>query len=82
MLPQSQVHYQLPASADLYVHRSGRTARAAEDGIAVAMVTPADSRRYDALLKALGRPAPPEFPVVSFLLPLAAFCLDTPAASR
>lgn len=60
-----QVHYQLPASADLYVHRSGRTARAASDGVAVALVTPSESRRWDALQTALDRPAVPEFPVVS-----------------
>jgi hypothetical protein len=121
----AQVHYQVPASADLYVHRSGRTARAAADGIAVcvpcpvtvlklhcrhaacnelpclctlghrmpgrpqplkpfcscksrgikipacfapppqvALVTPGDSKRFDALQTALSRPAPPEFPVV------------------
>ena len=34
------VHYQLPASVDIYVHRSGRTARAEEEGIAIALVTP------------------------------------------
>ena len=60
------MHYQVPASADLYVHRSGRTARAAQDGVAVTLVTPTESRRWDALQTALQRPAAavPEFPVV------------------
>lgn len=31
----------------------------------VALVTPSDSKRFDALQTALSRPAPPEFPVVS-----------------
>ena len=47
------------------MHRSGRTARAAADGIAIALVTPGDARRYDALLKALDQQQPPEFPVVT-----------------
>ncbi len=34
------VHYQLPASVDVYVHRSGRTARADAEGISIALVTP------------------------------------------
>ena len=45
------VHYQVPASADVYVHRSGRTARAGEEGLAVALVAPKDQDRYRALLQ-------------------------------
>lgn len=45
------VHYQIPASADVYVHRSGRTARAAQDGLAVALVTPREAPRFAALLR-------------------------------
>lgn len=62
-----QVHYDIPASADLYVHRSGRTARAAQDGVAVALITPDDSRTWDRLQATLDRPSGtvPEFPVVS-----------------
>ena len=61
-----QVHYDIPASADLYVHRSGRTARAAQGGVAVALVTPEQSRTWDRLLAALGHPpaSVPPFPVV------------------
>ena len=43
------VHYQIPATVDVYVHRSGRTARANEDGLAVALVTPREAARYIAL---------------------------------
>lgn len=40
------VHYQLPRSAEVYVHRSGRTARAAAAGLAVALIEPADLKSY------------------------------------
>jgi ATP-dependent RNA helicase DDX24/MAK5 len=59
------VHYQLPASVDVYVHRSGRTGRAASEGVAIALVTPKEAGRHQALLKALGKDRePPEFPTV------------------
>ena len=45
------VHYQIPASADVYVHRCGRTARAASDGLSVALVTSKESTRFRALMK-------------------------------
>ncbi|PSC76969.1 DEAD-box ATP-dependent RNA helicase 13 [Micractinium conductrix] len=63
------VHYQLPASVDIYVHRSGRTARAEEEGIAIALVTPKESPRFQALLKAMKREEPPQFPLDTSLLP-------------
>ena len=52
------VHYQVPASADVYVHRSGRTARAGAEGIAVALVAPKDQDRYRALLQVRAGAAP------------------------
>lgn len=63
------VHYQLPASLDTYVHRSGRTARGSAEGLALALVTPKDQARYLALYRALGRSVPPEFPIDLSLLP-------------
>jgi ATP-dependent RNA helicase DDX24/MAK5 len=58
------IHYQVPASAELYVHRSGRTARAAADGLAVTLVTPGERTRYSALCRALGHPQGlPPFPL-------------------
>jgi len=62
------VHYQLPASLDVYVHRSGRTARADKDGIAIALVTPKEDARYRALLRTLGREEPPSFPLDASLM--------------
>ena len=45
------IHYQLPAAADVYVHRCGRTARASAEGISVALVTPKEQARFSALCK-------------------------------
>ena len=58
------IHYQIPPSADVYVHRAGRTARAEEEGLSVALVTPKESARFRALMGALGRPPPKDYPVV------------------
>lgn len=52
------VHFQLPRSADAYVHRSGRTARAGHHGIAVALVEPNEQRLLAALWRALQRADP------------------------
>jgi ATP-dependent RNA helicase DDX24/MAK5 len=58
------IHYQVPPSVELYVHRSGRTARAQADGLAVMLVTPGERSRYAQLCKALGQPTGlPPFPV-------------------
>jgi len=48
------VHYQLPRSAEVYVHRSGRTARAALSGLSVALVEPADQKAYRRLCFEMG----------------------------
>jgi superfamily II DNA/RNA helicase len=32
------VHYNVPPSVDAYVHRSGRTARAAADGVSLCLI--------------------------------------------
>lgn len=45
------VHYQLPAAADVYVHRCGRTGRAAAEGISVALVVSKEVARFTALWK-------------------------------
>ena len=63
------IHYQLPASADVYVHRSGRTARGQAEGISIALVGPKEQTRFQALWQALERDAPPEFPVDTLLMP-------------
>lgn len=40
------VHYQLPRTADLYVHRSGRTARASAEGVSVMLCSPQEVPVY------------------------------------
>lgn len=49
------VHYQLPRSADAYVHRNGRTARARATGFALALCAPEERRMLRTLMGALGR---------------------------
>jgi superfamily II DNA/RNA helicase len=48
------VHFDLPATAKDYVHRSGRTGRAGSDGVVVTFVTPADREPVRVLQKAIG----------------------------
>jgi len=40
------VHFQLPRSAETYVHRSGRTARGDAAGMSVALIEPSDQKTY------------------------------------
>jgi ATP-dependent RNA helicase DDX24/MAK5 len=49
------VHYQLPRSADTYVHRSGRTARAGSSGVSLALVEPKEKSHWAQLCRALKR---------------------------
>jgi len=44
-------NYDVPHTADDYVHRIGRTGRAGRSGEAYMIVTPADDRSYDKVLK-------------------------------
>lgn len=50
------IHYQLPRSADIYVHRSGRTARAEREGISIALCSPEEQRLYKNLCSSLKKP--------------------------
>ncbi|KAJ6470650.1 ATP-dependent RNA helicase [Mycena vitilis] len=49
------IHYQIPRSADAYVHRNGRTARAMCKGFSMLMCSPDERRVVRALLGSLGR---------------------------
>ncbi|EKM58046.1 uncharacterized protein PHACADRAFT_182435 [Phanerochaete carnosa HHB-10118-sp] len=49
------VHYQIPRTADVYVHRNGRTARAMRGGFSLLMIAPDERRIVRALLGSLGR---------------------------
>lgn len=62
------VQYQLPPTADTYIHRAGRTARAGAEGVCVSLVVPGEAARFAALHTALDRPAPRAFPVDSAVM--------------
>ncbi|RPD75560.1 DEAD-domain-containing protein [Lentinus tigrinus ALCF2SS1-7] len=49
------VHYQVPRTADTYVHRNGRTARAMRRGFSLLMCAPDERRVVRALMHSLGR---------------------------
>jgi ATP-dependent RNA helicase DDX24/MAK5 len=58
------VHYQLPRSTDLYVHRSGRTARANKEGISVMLCSPDQMSIYKKICFTLNKPRGiPTFPI-------------------
>ncbi|KAG5324186.1 DDX24 helicase, partial [Acromyrmex heyeri] len=63
------IHYQVPRTAENYIHRSGRTARAQKEGITVLMMEPSEKQNYTKLCKTLGRTHDlPIFPVVDGIL--------------
>ncbi|KAH9922487.1 P-loop containing nucleoside triphosphate hydrolase protein [Fomitopsis serialis] len=64
------VHYQVPRTADAYVHRNGRTARAARKGFSLLMVAPDERRVVRALMGSLKREEDeiPEMPVELYML--------------
>ncbi|BCB04847.1 DEAD/DEAH box helicase [Bacillus sp. KH172YL63] len=45
------INYELPQDLDFYVHRSGRTARAGNSGIALTIYTPSDEDALNRLMK-------------------------------
>ena len=45
------IHYQIPRSAEIYVHRSGRTARLSKEGLSVMLVSPDEVSLYNKLIK-------------------------------
>lgn len=50
------VHFDLPATAKDYLHRSGRTGRAGASGVVISFVGPADKAPARALQRAIGHP--------------------------
>ncbi|KAF8592186.1 DEAD-domain-containing protein [Ramaria rubella] len=49
------IHYQVPRSADAYVHRNGRTARAMQKGFGLVLCAPDERRVFRGVLSGLGR---------------------------
>lgn len=56
------INYDVPPDPEDYIHRIGRTARAAKTGTAITFVNQRDSRRFAAIEKLMDR-AVPEMPV-------------------
>lgn len=69
------IHYQIPRSADSYVHRNGRTARAMRKGFSMLMCAPDERRVVRALLGSLGRRKLPD-PFLSYIYILSV-CVTT-----
>lgn len=63
------IHYQLPHSAEVYVHRSGRTARASSDGCSVALISANDRSKFASLCKAFAKDTLQRFPIESSYMP-------------
>ncbi|XP_045505486.1 DEAD-box ATP-dependent RNA helicase 13 [Colias croceus] len=60
------IHYQVPKTAENYVHRSGRTARANKEGLTILMMEPAEAYNYAKLCRTLNKTSEiPSFPVPS-----------------
>jgi ATP-dependent RNA helicase DDX24/MAK5 len=58
------VHYQLPRSADLYVHRAGRTARGKNQGLSIMLCSPDQLTLYKKLCHSLEKEnGVPDFPI-------------------
>ena len=55
------VHYGVPRTADIYVHRAGRTARAGHRGISICLVGPDEVPHFRALCNQMGKDAMPKF---------------------
>lgn len=50
------VHYHIARSTEVFVHRSGRTARAEKEGLSISLVGPADAKYHAQICKVLHRP--------------------------
>ncbi|KAL8169006.1 UNVERIFIED_CONTAM: hypothetical protein K2H54_031293 [Gekko kuhli] len=61
---QHVIHYQVPRTSEVYVHRSGRTARAASEGLSLLLIGPGDVMNFKRIYKTLGKSEElPFFPV-------------------
>ncbi|KLO11285.1 DEAD-domain-containing protein [Schizopora paradoxa] len=64
------IHYQIPRTADTYIHRNGRTARASRDGFSLLMCAPEEKRVLKALMSSLHREGENEIPEMPIELDL------------
>lgn len=56
------IHYHAPREAEIYVHRSGRTARASKTGLSICLVTPEEAKKYNEIQKKLVKNKVQDFP--------------------
>ncbi|CAN6460615.1 unnamed protein product [Victoria cruziana] len=63
------IHYQLPHSAEIYIHRSGRTARASFDGCSIALISPRDRSKFSSLCKSFSKESLATFPLDNSYMP-------------
>ncbi|CAI0383182.1 unnamed protein product [Linum tenue] len=63
------IHYQLPHSAEVYVHRSGRTARAFADGCSIALISSKDTSKFASLCKSFSKESFQRFPLDESYMP-------------
>ncbi|KAK7292619.1 hypothetical protein RJT34_15470 [Clitoria ternatea] len=63
------VHYQLPHSAEVYVHRSGRTARASNEGCSITLISPRDTSKFASLCKSFSKDTFQRFPLENSYMP-------------
>ncbi|CAH0696427.1 unnamed protein product [Spodoptera exigua] len=63
------IHYQVPRTAENYVHRSGRTARASREGLTILMMDSSEAYLYTKMCRTLNKTSEvPTFPVDSQVL--------------
>ncbi|XP_077395214.1 ATP-dependent RNA helicase DDX24 [Festucalex cinctus] len=61
---QHVIHYQVPRTSETYVHRSGRTARATNEGLSLLLIGPDDVMNFKKIYRNLGKDEElPTFPV-------------------
>ncbi|XP_072045818.1 ATP-dependent RNA helicase DDX24-like [Amphiura filiformis] len=59
---QNVIHYHVPKTSESYVHRSGRTARQAKEGLSIMLVSAQEVKSFRKVCKALNRDDLPNFP--------------------
>ncbi|XP_061551352.1 LOW QUALITY PROTEIN: ATP-dependent RNA helicase DDX24 [Phycodurus eques] len=63
---QHVIHYQVPRTSETYIHRSGRTARATNEGLSLLLISPDDMLNFKKIYRNLGKDEElPVFPVES-----------------
>lgn len=61
---QHVIHYQVPRTSEIYIHRSGRTARATSEGLSLMLIGPEDVVSFKKIYKTLKKDEDiPLFPV-------------------